>query len=813
MFSADGWGIFLASLASRLYLGILLSLALFAVLPALLGWHGAVVQSGSMEPHISPGDVVLASDLDPAQPVPLGRVVQFRSPASAEPSGVEKTRLHRIVTANDDGTYVTAGDANADVDSTPLTRGQITGQARLLVPGVGLPGLWLGSGNFPPLALWSVITLAAVVAAVFGGSNHGRDRSPGAGGPAEPDGDGDGGGGGDESGQPDGDDGGPSPAAKAGTAVGIIAALSVVVVLGASVFSSAAFTAKTANAANSFGTAADWSPPSVTLANPGPTVRGAVVLTADAGDPESGIRTVAIQYSAAGSSTWTTLCTPVSAPFSCAWNTAALPDGQYNLRAVATDNSGLSATTQPISTAVANAFSVVLNDPGEVVRGTTTLTAGLNNPGAGLYTVRLEYSAAGANKWSTLCLNLLSPYNCAWTTTLFANGSYDLRAVAVSGLTTTYSATVADVLVDNTTPSVTLTDPGATIRGTGTFAATASDTDSGVAQVQWQYQRTGTSTWLAMCAVTDIPFSCRFDTTALANGTYNFRAVATDAAGNSSISTVASNRTVDNTVASASMEDPGEYLTGTVPLTAAANSPAGITSVRIQSAPAGTNTWTTRCTAITSPYSCGWNTTAVADGLYDFRAILLEPSGRETTSATMASRRVDNSPLRGADVQAVNGTGTAGRLDAGDVLTFTYSQQVSLGSVTSGWNGSALPVTLRLRDGNLLGLGNGADAVDIQRTGGTVNLGTLNTKGNFIKNRKTATFNATMSATTVTAGGVPRTVVTVTLGTAASGASSLRTYANPAAMVWSPTAAVTSLTGVVSSTAPATETGMLDRDF
>ncbi|WP_082641923.1 Ig-like domain-containing protein [Pseudarthrobacter enclensis] len=794
---------FLASLASRLYLGILLSLALFAVVPAAFGWHGTVVQSGSMEPHISPGDVVLASDLDPSQPVPVGRVVQFRSPASAEPSGVEKTRLHRIVTANDDGTYVTAGDANADVDSTPLTREQITGQARLLVPGVGLPGLWLNSGNFPPLALWSVITLAAVAAAVFGGvSPRGNGR--------EYPGGGDTGDGGDSPGT---DDGGPPPFAKAGTAVGIIAALCTVVVLGASVFSAAAFTARTANAANSFATAADWSPPSVSLSSPGPTVRGTVVLSAEATDPESGIRNVAIQYAAAGSSTWATLCTPVSAPYSCAWNTTAVPDGQYTLRAIATDNSGLTSTTQPVSTAVSNTFSVVLSDPGETVRGTTSLAVALNNAGAGLYTVRVEYSAAGANKWNTLCLNLLSPYNCTWNTAAFTNGSYDLRAVAVSGLTTTYSAIIADVMVDNTAPSVTLTDPGATLRGTSTFAATASDADSGVAQVQLQYQRTGTSTWTAMCTAADVPYSCRFDTTTLANGTYNFRAVATDAAGNTAVSTVASTRTVDNTVASVSMEDPGEYLTGTVPLTASANSPAGISSVRIQSAPAGTATWTTRCTITTGPYTCAWNTTTVADGLYDFRAILLEPTGRETTSATLASRRVDNSPLRGADVQAVNGTGTAGRLDAGDVLTFTYSQQVNPGSVTSGWNGAALPVTLRLRDGNLLGLGNGADTIDLQRTGGTVNLGTLNTKGNFAKSRKTVTFNATMTATTVTVNGIPRTAVSVTLGSVASGASSLRTVSTAASMVWSPTAAVTSLAGVPSSTAPATETGALDRDF
>ena len=58
LFAADGWVRFLAALASRLYLGVMLCLALFAVLPILFGWHGTVVQSGSMEPHISRGDVV-----------------------------------------------------------------------------------------------------------------------------------------------------------------------------------------------------------------------------------------------------------------------------------------------------------------------------------------------------------------------------------------------------------------------------------------------------------------------------------------------------------------------------------------------------------------------------------------------------------------------------------------------------------------------------------------------------------------------------------------------------------------------------------
>ncbi len=421
---------------------------------------------------------------------------------------------------------------------------------------------------------------------------------------------------------------------------------------------------------------------------------------------------------------------------------------------------------------------------------------------------------AGANKWNTLCLNLLAPYNCAWVTTAFTSGeSYDLRAVAVSGLTPTYSETITDVLVDNTAPTVTINDPGTPLRGVSTFAAVAADGQSGVAQVQLQYARSGTSTWAPLCTVAVPPYSCRFDTTALANASYSFRAVATDEAGISTTSAAVTNRVVDNTVSSVSVEDPGAYLTGNATLTAAANSTAGVGSVRIQTAPAGTAAWTTRCTLAAAPFSCVWDTRTVADGQYDFRAILTDGTGKETISATVAGRRVDNSPLRGADIQAANGTGIPGRMDAGDTLSFTYSQQVNLASVTPGWTGAALPVTLRLRDGNLLGTGNSGDTLDVQRPGSTVNLGTVNTKGNFAKNRKTVTYNATMTAATVTVAGVPSTVVTVTLGSPASGAGSIRTFSNGASMVWTPTSSVTSTAGVPSSLAPATETGVLDRDF
>ena len=139
---------------------LLASLAASALIPSLVGRHGTVIGTGSMEPCIGPGDVVVLADLPVAQVVPDGGVVKFTSPADAQSEGVERSVLHRVVTDHEDGTYATAGDANADVDSIPMVREQITGQARLLEPFIGLPALWLGTGQHLPLGPWAAGTAA-----------------------------------------------------------------------------------------------------------------------------------------------------------------------------------------------------------------------------------------------------------------------------------------------------------------------------------------------------------------------------------------------------------------------------------------------------------------------------------------------------------------------------------------------------------------------------------------------------------------------------------------------------------------------------
>ncbi|MEV7398534.1 Ig-like domain-containing protein [Aeromicrobium sp. NPDC092404] len=591
----------------------------------------------------------------------------------------------------------------------------------------------------------------------------------------------------------------------------VAALLAVATALGLTGFSSAAFTS-TSSSTGSVSSAADWTPPTVTVQSPGTSVKGSVTLTASASDGESGIKSVAIQVQPEGASTWTTLCTDSTAPYSCSWTTTSAADGAYDIRAVATDNADYTTISDSVRTIVANNLLVTLADPGEVIKGSVSLTTTTYNPGLTISSTAVQYSVAGSGVWRTACTNTLST-SCTWNTTTVANGYYDLRSVVTVVLGGTYySAIQSDVLVDNTAPAVTITDPGSPLSGTRTFSATATDADSGVAQVVIQYAPSGSSTYQTLCTDTDAPFTCSFDTTKLTNGTYTFRAIATDGAGTATTSSTVSNRVVDNTVSSVSVNDPGAFLSRTVTIAATASATSGVTSVRIQRAVAGGSTWTDLCTDVTAPYSCSWDTTTVPDGSYDLRAILVDGAGKTTTSAVVSGRRVDNSPVRGVDVQATNGGGTVGRLDTDDTLTYTYSEQVAPGTILAGWSGSATAVTLRLRDGNAFGLGNKGDTVDVLKGTSNVALGSVVLNQDFLKTGKTVSFNATMTASTATVGGVARTVVAVRIGSVASG-NGLKTVTVAGGLVWTPSATAADLQGNKCSTAPASESGASDRDF
>lgn len=585
----------------------------------------------------------------------------------------------------------------------------------------------------------------------------------------------------------------------------IVALLLVVAAVAFTGSSSASFVSSTGST-GSITAAADWTPPTVAVTAPAGALKGTATVTATASDADSGIASVAIQRTPAGGSTWTTICTTTASPFTCSWDTTAVTDGAYDLRAVATDKAGNTTTSATVRATVANALTVVLTRPGDVLRGSVSTTTTVTGAGTTTPTVRVEYAPAGTTTWTTLCTAASSPYTCSAATTALANGAYDLRSVAVVGGTTYASATVPNVLVDNLAPTVTMTDPGTPLKGTRTFAATASDAHSGVAKVVIQTSPGTTSTWTDLCTVTAAPYSCSVDTSTLANGTYAVRAVATDRAGNTTTSATIASRVVQNTVSSVTLTAPATYLRGSLTLAATATSNGTIASVKIQRSVAGANAWTDICTDTTSPYSCPFATTSVADGAYDLRAVVTDADGVTTPSAVVTNRVVDNTAGRGVDVQTTNG-GTAGRIDAGDTMVLTFSEQMDLSSIYSGWSGTATSGTVQVSDGLFISGSVTSDILTLTRPTGA-DLGSVNLHANFATLFGSST-NVTMTAATVTQDGMARTVVTLRVDSGTVG----NQVNTPAAMVWTPVASILDLAGNPMSTATVTETGALDVDF
>jgi signal peptidase I len=140
------------------------------LIPMLLGWNSYVIVTGSMEPAINAGDVVLASP-DPVIEDSVGRVISFENPTRES-----HILTHRLVSIEKDGTLVTKGDANPTPDTAHVPRESVTGLGRLLVQFVGLPVVWYLTGQWLLLVLVIAVSVGAVVAAVldYEPDNHGR---------------------------------------------------------------------------------------------------------------------------------------------------------------------------------------------------------------------------------------------------------------------------------------------------------------------------------------------------------------------------------------------------------------------------------------------------------------------------------------------------------------------------------------------------------------------------------------------------------------------------------------------------------------
>ena len=150
----------LADLRAAVRLTVLVAvggLLLWAFVPYAAGWHTTLVTSGSMEPGVRTGDLVVLAPLDAAtarRAELRGVVVQFDDPVRPG-----RLLLHRVVDREAGGALVTKGDANVSRDYAPVRPEHVRGVARLRVPFAGLPVLWAQTGQPVPLVALAFVIL------------------------------------------------------------------------------------------------------------------------------------------------------------------------------------------------------------------------------------------------------------------------------------------------------------------------------------------------------------------------------------------------------------------------------------------------------------------------------------------------------------------------------------------------------------------------------------------------------------------------------------------------------------------------------
>jgi signal peptidase I len=163
-----GWGRVLRIGVARASLALVLSLVVWSVLPLLAGWTPRVILSGSMEPRIHVGDIVVTRTI-PAANLTKGQVITVK-----DPDHPAKTRTHRLLSREADGTLVTKGDANRDADSSRVSVDDVLGLGVIRVPYVGRPAYWLAEQNWLALGA-TTLFLGWCIVTAFPGSRRSED--------------------------------------------------------------------------------------------------------------------------------------------------------------------------------------------------------------------------------------------------------------------------------------------------------------------------------------------------------------------------------------------------------------------------------------------------------------------------------------------------------------------------------------------------------------------------------------------------------------------------------------------------------------
>jgi signal peptidase len=154
--------------------GFAMGIAMAATLPALFGYQGFAVLSGSMEPTIGTGDVVVVRKIPPLR-AQVGDVVTFRSPD--DQAKIITHRVRSVQATGDTVGFVTKGDANTGTERWSVPADGTIGRVSYRIPKLGYVTNRIGSrfGRFAFLILPALLLAALELRRIWGSEQKEAD--------------------------------------------------------------------------------------------------------------------------------------------------------------------------------------------------------------------------------------------------------------------------------------------------------------------------------------------------------------------------------------------------------------------------------------------------------------------------------------------------------------------------------------------------------------------------------------------------------------------------------------------------------------
>jgi hypothetical protein len=357
----------------------------------------------------------------------------------------------------------------------------------------------------------------------------------------------------------------------------------------------------------------DAAAPSISFDEIPEEVAGTLTLSISTSDND--IEDVVFEYATNndGTGVWTTIGTDDTVSFNIDWDTTEVPDGEYCVKATATDDVGRTGETSELCFEVDNGVS-----------GVPTLI----HPADSSYvssSPELQWNAVDGAEDYRVIVSDATDYNNKVIDQIVSGTSYDTLSDSLSVETEYYWHVVARdsdgdegqysstwwFIIDSTPPQVSLTSIDGPVSGTIPIEATSTSTD--VENVEFRYKETEAGSWTVIGVAENSPYVLDWDTTEVNDGSYDVKAVATDRAGNQASDTMETSFMIDNTAPTATINTAvyGPYNSdpGAVVDVDFADAGAGSDSITAEYKIGSGGSWQTitSCNGVASPCEDDWS--------------------------------------------------------------------------------------------------------------------------------------------------------------------------------------------------------------